>query len=148
MRLQRLAIALTLLLVLGGCAILAPPIEVAGTWLGDLAWVPDDPLAGFTEPLTLQLEQTGREFTGTVILQGPSATSILITVDSGSAGRSAMDLHGTGTLTYGDVTRNVELTLMGELDGDDLRGTGTRTIQGESHHFEWTARRTVPPSSP
>ncbi|UCF09563.1 MAG: hypothetical protein JSW65_05740 [Candidatus Bipolaricaulota bacterium] len=140
--------AIAAMFLLGGCAVLAPPIEVAGTWIGDLAWVAGDPLAGFEEPLSLILEQTGSEVTGSVILQGPSATSLTVPVETGNAGRRSMDLRAAGPVTVGSQVVSITVTLVGELEEGLLTGTGTRIVNGDAHDFEWSARRTAPPATP
>jgi len=136
-----------IVLLLCGCTLLAP-VDVAGTWVGELVWGPDDPMAGFSSSLSLTLQQSNVEISGTIGLAGPGATIILVPITTGRARISGMEINCTETVQVAGSPQFIELSLDGDRSGDELRGTGQQTVAGETHQFEWSVRLSAPPPEP
>jgi hypothetical protein len=125
-------------IALGGCTLLSP-VDITGSWAGELIWGPDDPMAGFSSSLGLVIEQSGVDISGVVTLEGPGATSIVIPITTGRARLSGFEIRCSETVEVAGTPYLIDLSLDGERDGNRLSGTGEQTVEGETSTFEWAA---------
>jgi len=127
-------------LLFSGCAVIAPPASVGGTWSGQLTW--DE--SGLWSPFSMALTQDGSSLQGEVRLPGPGGQSFAIVVNDGVVGSTEFSLDASGTMILVTPSCLVQLALDGEIDGDRITGTGTQWNDGDPHTFEWSADLVAP----
>jgi len=127
-----------------GCTAFAPPLEVAGTWGGELTWAAGDPFAGFESPLGLRIEQSGTSLTGEIIINGPGSQTISLAIVAGTAASAAFSVDAAATVDIAGTPVFLTITVDGTRTADTLSGTGSQSIDGVIHPFEWSARLSAP----
>lgn len=125
------------LLLLLGC--FAPPVDVAGTWAGLITWAEGEPLEGLTTPITLVLVQDEATLTGEVRLMA-GQTSFALAITQGKVTGNSFTIEAAGTLTLPNTpSMEIRISLAGTSDGTQMSGSGTETVGGVVHRFDWEA---------
>jgi hypothetical protein len=122
--------------LLAGCT---KPVEVAGTWAGLLTWGEGEPLEGLTTPVRLTLVQDEAALSGEVGLvvgQNPLPLPII----AGEVRGNSLEIDAEGTLDAYPPPVEVTIHLEGTSDGTQISGTGSETIGGVVHRFDWQVR--------
>lgn len=143
--LARLALSSFVLLLLTGCVAIVP-IDLTGTWRGELVWTSGP--VGITSSFTLDLVHDSRDVTGTVTLIGPGSQPFELPIVSGRTQARILRLEASGTMDIISPPVDVQFHLEGDFDAEEISGTGTQTNDGRAYTFDWTADRiSGPPES-
>ncbi len=148
-RLQK-AIFVRLVLVgvigLGGCISLVH-IDLTGAWQGTLTWT-TGPSAPLESPISLEIVHENRDISGTVTLVGPGSQPFALTITSGRTSARSIRIDAFGTLELGSSSVSVTISLEGDYDDENMSGTGSQTIDGNTYEFAWEMIRiSGPPAS-
>ena len=124
-------------LLLWGC-FLAPPVNITGTWTGEMTWT-SGPAAGFVYPIVLTLVHEDRTVTGTVTLPSPGGLSFDLPIVQGSARSVNLSIVATGTNPWVTPVPTVEFRIDGQYEQSVMSGDGTQSIDNSVYSFEWQA---------
>jgi len=142
---KRLSVRLGLAVVLfaSGCSSLVT-VDVTGGWVANMTWT-SGPLAGFSQPFSLDLVQDEKDIAGTVTLVSHSTNTYTIDVTFGRASGSSVEFTASGV--NDQISPEIPVTF--DFDGDagdtEMSGTGTANIAGAAYNFTWTATLVAPP---
>jgi len=124
-------------LLLWGC-FLAPPVNITGTWTGEMTWT-SGPGAGFVQLISLTLIHEDREVTGTVTLPSHGGLSFNLPIVQGSARTGNLSIVATGTNPQVTPEPTVEFRIDGQYEQTVMSGNGTQSIDTSVYSFEWQA---------
>jgi hypothetical protein len=122
--------------LLAGCT---KPIDVSGTWTGLLTWGEGDPLEGLTTPIRLTLVQEKAALSGEVGLEA-GRNPFSLTITRGEVSGNSVKIDAAGTLDAYPPPVAVAIHLEGTADGTQISGSGSETIGGVVHRFDWQVR--------
>lgn len=148
-RLQKAVLARVVLftaLTLSGCVLLVS-VDITGEWAGTLLWT-DGPSSGFTSSISLALTHENRDVLGTVTLMGPGSQPFDLAISTGRTSARSVRIDASGVIDVITPPRNVAISLDGDFDEDQMSGTGSQTVDGNTYQFTWEAVRiSGPPES-